>query len=137
MRLLYLRAVDEPACPLSGRVPTERQPDQARRDRQSLSLRSLSQHPRRRPPSGRVTGRRKSSPRLRTSTMPAFQIKKEMAENGIALQLIEGDRLPAWAADAPLTIVGVSQPRLEGRQKVSGRAIYSADVRLPGQLYAR
>lgn len=36
-----------------------------------------------------------------------------------------------------LSVVGRAQPRVEGAEKVSGRAQYSGDIHLPGQLYAR
>jgi CO/xanthine dehydrogenase Mo-binding subunit len=39
--------------------------------------------------------------------------------------------------DAEPHVAGKAYPRLEGPQKVSGRAVYSSDVRLPGLLYAR
>jgi CO/xanthine dehydrogenase Mo-binding subunit len=44
---------------------------------------------------------------------------------------------PPWPSDARFTTVGKPLPRLEGSEKVTGRARYSYDVRLPGQLYAR
>ncbi|MFN8590561.1 MAG: xanthine dehydrogenase family protein molybdopterin-binding subunit [Thermomicrobiales bacterium] len=70
--------------------------------------------------------------------MTAFRIRKTNGEQGIDLQLIEEDgALPPWAADAELAVVGKPHTRLEGREKVSGRAIYAADVRLPNQLFAR
>ena len=34
-------------------------------------------------------------------------------------------------------IVGKPHPRVEGAEKVTGRARYASDIRLPGQLYAR
>jgi len=39
--------------------------------------------------------------------------------------------------DAELGAVGKPHPRLEGPDKVSGRARYACDLRLPRQLYAR
>ena len=41
-----------------------------------------------------------------------------------------------WGADAPLAIVGTSPPRVDAREKVTGRARYTADVVRPGMLYA-
>ncbi len=52
-------------------------------------------------------------------------------------KVVETRPLPAWEADAPLTLVGRRHPRVEGDDKVTGRARYAYDVRLPGQLYAR
>src|SRR5215207_6313137 len=45
--------------------------------------------------------------------------------------------LPTWDESAHLTIVGKPHPRLEGVEKVTGRAQYTYDVRQPRQLYAR
>src|SRR5262249_4670616 len=44
---------------------------------------------------------------------------------------------PSWDEDARLKVVGRAVPRVEGPEKVTGRARYAYDVRLPGQLYAR
>jgi xanthine dehydrogenase YagR molybdenum-binding subunit len=72
--------------------------------------------------------------------MPALQItkKSEPGQDGQPqYEISENPQLPAWDADANLTTVGQPQPRIEGEEKVTGRAIYTSDVRLPGQLYAR
>lgn len=45
--------------------------------------------------------------------------------------------LPAWNESGHLTIVGKPHPRVEGAEKVTGRAQYTYDVRQPRQLYAR
>lgn len=52
------------------------------------------------------------------------------------LKLIETVTLPAWDQNARLTVVGRPQTRAEGVEKVTGRARYAYDMRLPGQLYA-
>ncbi|HEV7662434.1 MAG TPA: molybdopterin cofactor-binding domain-containing protein, partial [Chloroflexota bacterium] len=49
----------------------------------------------------------------------------------------ESADLPAWGAGARLNVVGQAHPRVEGADKVSGRARYAMDQRLPRQLYAR
>src|SRR5262249_10770604 len=36
-----------------------------------------------------------------------------------------------------LTVVGHATPRIDAAQRVSGKAVYTADVKLPGMLYAR
>ncbi|MBW7932210.1 MAG: xanthine dehydrogenase family protein molybdopterin-binding subunit, partial [Gemmatimonadaceae bacterium] len=41
-----------------------------------------------------------------------------------------------WTADAPLSIVGTSPPRVDAFEKVTGRATYTADVVRPGLLHA-
>jgi xanthine dehydrogenase YagR molybdenum-binding subunit len=68
----------------------------------------------------------------------ALRVKKQQRQDGTRLQLIEenGDLQP-WGEDSSLTVVGKPHARLEGRQKVTGRALYASDVRLPGQLFAR
>lgn len=52
------------------------------------------------------------------------------------LKVVETQGLPAWEVDAKFTAVGERQPRVEGSEKVTGRAQYSYDIQLPGQLYA-
>ncbi len=48
------------------------------------------------------------------------------------------DSEPApWDADSKLEVVGGKSPRLEGADKVTGKAKYTADVNLPGMLVAR
>ncbi len=42
-----------------------------------------------------------------------------------------------WPTNAELRLVGRSTPRLDGRLKVTGTARYTADVRLPGMLFAK
>ncbi len=52
------------------------------------------------------------------------------------LAITEHEGVETWAAGRAMTTVGQSSTRLEGFEKVTGRAQYSYDVRLPGQLYA-
>ncbi|KAF0246567.1 MAG: aerobic-type carbon monoxide dehydrogenase large subunit CoxL/CutL-like [Planctomycetota bacterium] len=48
------------------------------------------------------------------------------------------DAEPApWDADSKLAVVGKRSPRLEGADKVTGKAKYTADVKLQGMLVAR
>jgi CO/xanthine dehydrogenase Mo-binding subunit len=51
-------------------------------------------------------------------------------------QVVEPGGAPPWDQQAELTVVGRPHPRVEGEAKVSGRARYAYDVRLPGLLYA-
>ncbi len=44
---------------------------------------------------------------------------------------------PALGVNSTLNVIGKPTPRLDGRLKVTGAARYSADVRLPGMLFAR
>nr|MBA2518326.1 xanthine dehydrogenase family protein molybdopterin-binding subunit [Chloroflexia bacterium] len=69
--------------------------------------------------------------------MPTLHVTKRDSEDGANIELIEEEHLATWRADADLAVVGQSHPRLEGREKVTGRARYASDVRLPGQLYAQ
>lgn len=52
------------------------------------------------------------------------------------LSLTEHEGVERWDDTSQMTVVGTSATRLEGIEKVTGRAQYSYDVRLPGQLYA-
>src|SRR3989442_1651351 len=49
---------------------------------------------------------------------------------------VPADEPRAWDADARLSVVGQPAPRIEGPEKVTGRARYCYDVRLPGMLHA-
>lgn len=51
--------------------------------------------------------------------------------------IVETTALPAWGPGAELSVVGRGHPRVEGEEKVTGRAAYAYDIRLPGQLVAR
>ena len=44
--------------------------------------------------------------------------------------------LPAWDADAELSIVGNPAPRIDGAKRVSGAARFTVDVQLPRMLHA-
>ena len=68
--------------------------------------------------------------------MPKLRIEQEQGENGNEIELVEVEGVRAWDARTDLLVVGQPHPRLEGREKVTGRAQYASDVRLPGQLYA-
>ena len=52
------------------------------------------------------------------------------------LSLTEHEGVDQWGADHRMTVVGQPANRLEGIEKVTGGALNSYDVRLPGQLYA-
>jgi len=41
-----------------------------------------------------------------------------------------------WTADTPMEVVGQCVPRVDALEKVTGQAIYTADVRRAGMLYA-
>jgi xanthine dehydrogenase YagR molybdenum-binding subunit len=52
-------------------------------------------------------------------------------------RVVEESGLPRWGPDATLRTVGQPCARVEGDEKVTGRARYAYDVRLPGMLFAR
>lgn len=69
--------------------------------------------------------------------MSRLQVTKQGKGEATKLQVVEESDIQAWSADATLDVVGKSFGRLEAWEKVTGRARYAYDVRLPGQLYAR
>lgn len=68
---------------------------------------------------------------------PAFHVFVKGGGKDAEITLEEGDVLAPWPSDADLAVIGKPFSRLEGREKVTGRARYTYDVRLPRQLYAR
>lgn len=69
--------------------------------------------------------------------MPKLHVEQEQGEDGVEFVVVEEEVVRTWNAETELLVVGQPYPRLEGREKVTGRARYASDVRLPGQLYAR
>lgn len=70
--------------------------------------------------------------------MSIQHVEREPAEGGEDQYTVtESPMAPAWKADADLQVVGKPLPRVEGDMKVTGRAQFAYDIRLPGQLYAR
>jgi CO/xanthine dehydrogenase Mo-binding subunit len=71
--------------------------------------------------------------------MPILHIDKLRGGEHTAdeYEVVETTSLPPWGADASLAIVGRPHPRIEGVEKVTGRARYAYDSQLPGLLYAR
>src|SRR6185295_11783037 len=47
------------------------------------------------------------------------------------------DAAPSWGPREAHTLLNKDVPRVDGPVKVSGRAVYAHDVRLPGMLFAR
>jgi xanthine dehydrogenase YagR molybdenum-binding subunit len=60
---------------------------------------------------------------------------------GVSLTEIErrvsADEAPPLPPNAKLEFIGKPVPRINGRAKVTGRATYTVDVKLPGMLHAR
>ena len=48
---------------------------------------------------------------------------------------VPDDEPPPWDAATPLNVVGKPVPRVDARDKVTGKAQYTRDIRLPGMLY--
>ena len=69
--------------------------------------------------------------------MPIQHVDKEKSKGKTKLTVVETGREQAWTDDATFTYVGERHARVEGAEKVTGRARYSYDIQLTGQLYAR
>ncbi len=54
-----------------------------------------------------------------------------------SLSIIQGTDLPPHAAGVEFEEIGKSRKRVDGVQRVTGRATYTQDVTLPGMLHAR
>lgn len=52
------------------------------------------------------------------------------------VSLWSGTILPPWPANADLAVVGRPTPRVDALSKVTGRAVYTDDLFLPGMLFA-
>ena len=63
-----------------------------------------------------------------------FEFEGEVSETKVVL---EGEEPPVWGPDARLHVVGRPTPRVDGRERVTGRAEYTYDVLLPGMLAGR
>jgi CO/xanthine dehydrogenase Mo-binding subunit len=70
--------------------------------------------------------------------MVRLHASRKEQDGQVSLEAEEsGPTVPTWGADATLDVVGKREPRVEGMEKVTGRARYAYDQRLPRQLYAR
>ncbi len=74
------------------------------------------------------------SPPMRTVKLPAGIEGTQMTE---VERQIPVDEPPVLPVNAELGVIGKRTPRIDGRLKVTGAARYTADVRLPGMLFAR
>ncbi|MDP9252461.1 MAG: xanthine dehydrogenase family protein molybdopterin-binding subunit, partial [Chloroflexota bacterium] len=54
-----------------------------------------------------------------------------------SLSIIQGSDLPPHAAGTEFNEIGKSRKRIDGVQRVTGRATFTQDVTLPGMLHAR
>jgi len=51
--------------------------------------------------------------------------------------IVEAEAPHTYPAKANLKIIGREQPKIDGFERVTGRAAYTLDIHLPGMLYAR
>ncbi|MCX8116981.1 MAG: xanthine dehydrogenase family protein molybdopterin-binding subunit [Desulfobacterota bacterium] len=51
--------------------------------------------------------------------------------------VFEREELRPWGSESDLKIVSKQQRRIDGRKRVTGRAIYTADMKLPRMLYGK
>lgn len=65
----------------------------------------------------------------------ATKVEVEGREETRIVQVPDFEPAP-WTIDVPMEIVGQCVPRLDAREKVTGRAVYTADVQRAGMLYA-
>jgi xanthine dehydrogenase YagR molybdenum-binding subunit len=68
---------------------------------------------------------------------PGTQVLAHVEEVVVAKAEPPADEPPPWGPAKELHVVGKPTPRLDGKLKVTGAARYTADVRLPGMLFAR
>ncbi|MBV9168869.1 MAG: xanthine dehydrogenase family protein molybdopterin-binding subunit, partial [Chloroflexi bacterium] len=69
--------------------------------------------------------------------MARLQLHKQEQEGKVSFEVEEPEPVQAWSADQTFAVVGKPCTRVEGFDKVTGRARYSYDQLLPRQLYAR
>src|SRR5437868_15349262 len=65
----------------------------------------------------------------------ATKVEVEGREETRIVEVPDFDPAP-WTVDVPMEIVGQCVPRMDALEKVTGRAIYTTDVRQTGMLYA-
>jgi xanthine dehydrogenase YagR molybdenum-binding subunit len=68
--------------------------------------------------------------------MTEIEVKRTGTGKESTIELTEHSDVAPWGGEAQLAVVGTSPSRLEGREKVTGTAVYAYDVRLPRQCYA-
>ncbi|MDB4894370.1 MAG: Aldehyde oxidase and xanthine dehydrogenase, molybdopterin binding, partial [Firmicutes bacterium] len=70
--------------------------------------------------------------------MPFVKTRVEV-EGHVDFILVEipDNEVQPWAKDQKLKIVGQRLPRIDGMQRVTGKAVYTADIQLPGMVWAK
>lgn len=81
-----------------------------------------------------TAAKRDAEPKTRTSRVYAGIVGAKVEEIEREMDAAEP---PPLGLNSELSVVGKRTPRLDGRLKVTGAAKYTADVRLPGMLFAR
>ena len=71
---------------------------------------------------------------MATQVYPVGIAGEEIVE---AERTVPDDQPPPLAINEKLSVVGKPTPRVDGRAKVTGAAKYTADINLPGMLFAR
>ncbi|MFL7811436.1 MAG: xanthine dehydrogenase family protein molybdopterin-binding subunit, partial [Anaerolineae bacterium] len=71
--------------------------------------------------------------------MPTIKVTKVEFEGRIEEReaIVEEEHVARWGQDAELHLVGKPTPRVDGAARVTGQAIYTHDVDLPGLLIGR
>lgn len=71
--------------------------------------------------------------------MPTIKTTKVEFEGRIEERevIVEEERVQPWGEDAQLRIVGQPMSRVDGVARVTGQAVYTHDIRLPGMLVGR
>src|SRR5439155_9071620 len=97
---------------------------------QPLPLRRVREH--RRGRRGRGAQRQALMARIRV-VKSRDEFEGEIYES---LSVVDGVDLAPHPANAERVEIGKPRPRIDGTQRVSGRAIYTQDLQLPGMLHA-
>jgi xanthine dehydrogenase YagR molybdenum-binding subunit len=68
--------------------------------------------------------------------MPRIETTKVEFEGRVEEReiIVEEERVTPWGPEAKLRIVGRPAPRVDGAPRVTGQALYTSDIRLPGML---
>jgi CO/xanthine dehydrogenase Mo-binding subunit/aerobic-type carbon monoxide dehydrogenase small subunit (CoxS/CutS family) len=84
-------------------------------------------------------GRCWQPPKRKCRTVPAIKRTTVEYEGRIEERevIVEEERVKPWEEGAELWIVGQPTPRVDGVARVTGQAIYTQDVQLPGMLIGR
>lgn len=69
-------------------------------------------------------------PRLKKTTI---EFEGQTSEREV---IVPDEQPEPWGEDARLRVVGQALPRVDGPARVTGQALYTTDVRLPGMLHA-